>query len=62
MQTLSHCKLLLNMPLVMGVLLQIAKLLIIPFVCVVELVWMKRQFTPRVVCSILTVVAGVAIV
>lgn len=42
--------------------LQIAKLLIIPFVCLVELFWMKRRFTAPVVCSILVVVAGVAIV
>eukprot|EP00878_Enallax_costatus_P005590 GHUV01005863.1.p1 GENE.GHUV01005863.1~~GHUV01005863.1.p1 ORF type:complete len:373 (+),score=114.70 GHUV01005863.1:591-1709(+) len=41
---------------------QIAKLLIIPFVCVVELFWMKRRFTAPVVASILVVVTGVAIV
>lgn len=41
---------------------QIAKLLIIPFVCLVELFWMKRRFTVPVVCSILVVVTGVAIV
>lgn len=43
-------------------LLQIAKLLIIPFVCLVELFWLKRRFAAPVVCSILVVVAGVAIV
>lgn len=41
---------------------QIAKLLIIPFVCLVELFWMKRRFTTPVVCSILTVVLGVGVV
>uniref|UniRef100_A0A7R9V8B6 Sugar phosphate transporter domain-containing protein n=1 Tax=Chlamydomonas euryale TaxID=1486919 RepID=A0A7R9V8B6_9CHLO len=41
---------------------QIAKLLIIPFVCVVEFVWMNRTFRPPVIGSILTVVLGVAVV
>jgi hypothetical protein len=38
------------------------QLLIIPFVCVVELVYMGRKFNKPTVLSILTVVAGVAIV
>ncbi|KAG1664241.1 hypothetical protein FOA52_003494 [Chlamydomonas sp. UWO 241] len=41
---------------------QIAKLLIIPFVCVVELVYMRRKFNTPTTLSILTVVAGVAVV
>jgi hypothetical protein len=41
---------------------QIAKLLIIPFVCGVEAVWMRRRFTPPVLVAIATVVSGVAIV
>lgn len=41
---------------------QVAKLLIIPFVCIVELVWLKKTFTLPVVASVLTVVTGVAIV
>jgi solute carrier family 35 protein E3 len=41
---------------------QIAKLLIIPFVCLVELFWMGRRFTTPVVCSILLVILGVAVV
>jgi solute carrier family 35 protein E3 len=42
--------------------MQIAKLLIIPFVCVVELVWLKRRFTGPVIGSVLTVIIGVGIV
>lgn len=41
---------------------QIAKLLIIPFVCLVELFWLKRSFTPEVTASVATVFLGVAIV
>lgn len=41
---------------------QIAKLLIIPFVCLVEYVWLGRRFTPRVVAAVATVVVGVALV
>lgn len=41
---------------------QIAKLLIIPFVCIVELFWFGRRFTPPVVGSILLVILGVAVV
>ncbi|KAG2491545.1 hypothetical protein HYH03_010116 [Edaphochlamys debaryana] len=41
---------------------QISKLLIIPFVCLVEYLWFKRRFTLMTVLSILVVVAGVAIV
>ncbi len=39
-----------------------AKLLIIPFVCMVELVWLKKTFTLPVVASVLTVIAGVSVV
>lgn len=42
--------------------LQIAKLLIIPFVCVVEKFWLGREFSTGVVTSVVTVVTGVAIV
>jgi solute carrier family 35 protein E3 len=42
--------------------LQIAKLLIIPFVCLVELFWLRRSFSPQVVSSILVVIMGVGIV
>ena len=42
--------------------LQIAKLLIIPFVCLVEKFWLGRRFTPSVVTAITIVVIGVAIV
>ena len=41
---------------------QIAKLLIIPFVCLVEAFWLGKVFTRSVVGAVLTVVAGVAIV
>lgn len=41
---------------------QIAKLLIIPFVCLVEYVWLGRRFTPRVVAAVVVVVMGVGIV
>ncbi|GFR45742.1 hypothetical protein Agub_g7158 [Astrephomene gubernaculifera] len=41
---------------------QISKLLIIPFVCLVEYLWFKRKFTLPTVLCILVVVAGVAIV
>ncbi len=41
---------------------QIAKLLIIPFVCLVERCWLGRVFTKPVILSVLTVVTGVAIV
>lgn len=43
-------------------LLQIAKLLIIPFVCLVELFWLRRTFTPQTVMSILVVILGVGVV
>lgn len=43
-------------------MLQIAKLLIIPFVCLVEKFWLNRKFSKGVVTSIVTVVIGVAIV
>ena len=42
--------------------LQIAKLLIIPFVCLVEKFYLGRKFTPSTVTSIIVVVTGVAIV
>jgi solute carrier family 35, member E3 len=41
---------------------QVAKLLIIPFVCAVEAVWLGRRFPPRVVAAIAVVVMGVALV
>lgn len=41
---------------------QIAKLLIIPFVCFVESSFLGRTFTREVVASIMLVVAGVAVV
>lgn len=41
---------------------QIAKLLIIPFVCMVELVWLRKTFTAPIIASVLTVIAGVSIV
>jgi len=41
---------------------QVAKLLIIPFVCGVEAVWLGRRFPARVVGAIVVVVAGVAMV
>lgn len=42
--------------------LQIAKLLIIPFVCLVEKLWLKRTFTSFSIFSIGLVVSGVSIV
>lgn len=41
---------------------QIAKLLIIPFVCAVEHFWLGKVFSRSVIASVLVVVAGVAIV
>ncbi|KAK9918349.1 hypothetical protein WJX75_003397 [Coccomyxa subellipsoidea] len=41
---------------------QIAKLLIVPFVCLVERFWLQRHFSRPVIASILVVVAGVGIV
>lgn len=43
-------------------LAQIAKLLIIPFVCFVEWFYMGRTFTREVATTILVVIIGVAIV
>lgn len=43
-------------------LYQIAKLLIIPFVCLVEKFWLGKEFTRGVVTSVLIVVTGVAVV
>ena len=45
-----------------GVLAQIAKLLIIPFVCLVEHFWLGKTFSRSVIVSVVTVVIGVAIV
>lgn len=42
--------------------MQIAKLLIIPFVCLVEKFWLGKEFTRGVITSVLVVVSGVAIV
>lgn len=41
---------------------QIAKLMIIPFVCVMEMLWFQRRFTPEVTASVVTVIIGVSIV
>ncbi len=41
---------------------QIAKLLIIPFVCLIERFYLGRVFAREVVASILLVICGVAIV
>lgn len=41
---------------------QIAKLLIIPFVCLVERFWLGKQFSARVIMSVVTVVCGVGVV
>lgn len=41
---------------------QISKLLIIPFVCLVEFIWLRRRFTAPTVLAIVIVVTGVAIV
>ncbi|KAK9807322.1 hypothetical protein WJX73_001596 [Symbiochloris irregularis] len=41
---------------------QIAKLLIIPFVCLVEKFWLKRTFSTSVITSVVIVIVGVAIV
>lgn len=41
---------------------QIAKLLIIPFVCLVEHFWLGKQFSVRVIMSVVTVVLGVGVV
>lgn len=43
-------------------LYQIAKLLIIPFVCLVEKFWLGKEFTRGVITSVLIVVTGVAVV
>jgi len=43
-------------------LLQISKLMIIPFVCVMEAYWMKRKFTLPIIASVVVVIAGVAVV
>jgi uncharacterized membrane protein YbaN (DUF454 family) len=45
-----------------GACAQIAKLLIIPFVCLVEHFWLGKVFTRSVIGSVLTVVLGVGIV
>lgn len=41
---------------------QISKLLIIPYVCGVEAVWLKRKFTVPTIMCILLVIVGVGIV
>eukprot|EP00884_Botryococcus_braunii_P023127 jgi/Botrbrau1/9499/Bobra.0252s0114.1 len=41
---------------------QIAKLMIIPFVCLVERFWLRRVFTGRVIIAVLVVFLGVSIV
>lgn len=42
--------------------MQIAKLLIVPFVCLVEKFWLGREFTRGIVIAVLVVVTGVAVV
>lgn len=42
--------------------LQVAKLLVIPFVCMVEAVWFGRRFNTATLLSIMTVIVGVATV
>ena len=54
---LKHCTLT-----AMDCVMQIAKLLIIPFVCLVEKFWLGKEFTRGVVTSVLIVVTGVAVV
>lgn len=51
-----------RLPLQPALHLQIAKLLVIPFVCFVESSFLGYTFTRQVVASILLVVAGVAVV
>ena len=46
----------------LGPCAQIAKLLIIPFVCLVEHFWLSKVFTRSVIGSVLIVVLGVGIV
>lgn len=41
---------------------QVAKLLVIPFVCLVEALWLKRHFRTPIIMSIVVVVVGVGIV
>ncbi len=41
---------------------QIAKLLVIPFVCFVEYTWFSRRFPPAVVAAVSVVAVGVGIV
>ena len=41
---------------------QVAKLLTIPFVCVIEKLWIGKQFSTGVVVSIILSTAGVTIV
>ena len=41
---------------------QVCKLLIIPFVCLVEHFWLGKVFTRSVIASVVTVVIGVAVV
>lgn len=57
----GHCTLR-GVSMVAAVEPQIAKLLIIPFVCAVESAWLGKVFSRSVIGSIVTVGAGVAIV
>ncbi len=41
---------------------QIAKLLIVPCVCLVERFWLGKQFSKQVLLSVCTVIVGVAVV
>jgi hypothetical protein len=54
LQLLCHC--------CCCLILQVAKLLVIPFVCGVEAVWFKRRFNTATIMSIMAVMVGVATV
>ena len=41
---------------------QIAKLLIVPFVCLVERFWLGKHFSQQVLACVATVILGVAVV
>lgn len=41
---------------------QVAKLLTVPFVCVMEFLWVGKQFSTGVVISIILSTAGVTVV
>jgi solute carrier family 35 protein E3 len=55
---LLHC----SVPAVPAAFVQVAKLLVIPFVCGVEAVWMGRKFSNGTLLAIATVMVGVGVV